>query len=371
MNIGARIIKTGLSVTLALIIANLLNMQPAVISAVAAVIAIQPSIMRSWKYIKEVTVTNVVGALFATLGFYAFGTQPIFIGIIVILTIAVNLKLGLSKSVNLSVLTVIAILTSPLHESTLSTAGNRFSLVAIGVISSFLINIFVLPPKHDQRFYDSIRKLNEKLSTLLRVAPEKEMSIATYKEEKNSLDKLYNKTRELFDLLNEEKRRMWVKDRHMFIKRIVIFRQAIKVVQKEIGLFEKIEKNLNNMDEISNKGIQEVKDTLNELLQYQESIFWVYEGKIVPKPTSAKGSKEKRERIVGKLKCTVNELMKHYDPANEELWWRLFPIVNALIETENELEQLEILVVNYKLRRKEKKGKTKRVVKKAIEQLEK
>ncbi|NGY88994.1 hypothetical protein F6Y05_39120 [Bacillus megaterium] len=36
MNIGARIIKTGLSVTLALIIANLLNMQPAVISAVAA-----------------------------------------------------------------------------------------------------------------------------------------------------------------------------------------------------------------------------------------------------------------------------------------------------------------------------------------------
>lgn len=371
MNIGARIIKTGLSVTLALIIANLLHMQPAVLSAVAAVIAIQPSIMRSWKYVKEVTVTNIVGALFATLGFYLFGTQPVFIGIIVILTIAVNLKLGLNKSVNLSVLTVIAILTSNLHDSTLSTVVNRFSLVAIGVISSFLINILVLPPKHDQRFYDSIRKLNEKLNTLLRLAPEKEISISTFKQEKNSLDKLYNKTRDLFDLLNEEKRRMWVKDRQLFVRRIVIFRQALKVVQKEISLFEKIEKHLNKMVDISNKETQEVKDTVNELLQYQETIFLIYEGKIVPKAITNKDSKAKRKRIVSKMKCTVNELMKHYDPANEELWWRLFPIVNALIETENELEKLEVLVVNYKLRKVLKKERIKSTLKNAIEKIEK
>lgn len=369
MNIGARIIKTGLSVTLAMLIAGYFNLEPAVISAIAAMIAIQPSVMRSWKYIKEVVVGNIIGAIFATLGFYMFGAEPAYIGLIVILTIAVNLKLGLTKSVNLSVLTVIAILSSDLHGSTLTTAFNRFSLVGLGVLSSFLINILIMPPKHDERFFDSLRSLNGKLTTLLRIVPQKEISITTYKKEKESLDKNLNKVKELFEILNEEKKRIWVADRHLFVRKIVLFRQMLKVVRKEIVLVEKLEKYLNTMQQISNKETEEVKDTLNELLHYQESIFLIYENKITTK--SVENNEDKRKKIAAKLKCTINELMKHYDPANEELWWRLFPIVNALIETENELEKLESLVINFKVREKKKKRKKRKSIKETIRQIEK
>lgn len=350
MNIGARIIKTGLSVTLALFVASFFNMQPAALSAVAAVLAIQPSVMRSWRYLKEVIITNVIGVIFASLGFYLFGSEPFFIGLIVVLTIAVNLKLGLTKTINLSVLSVIAILTTEITDttSTFYAALDRFSMVGIGVVSSILINVLVIPPKHEKRFYDSMRKLNDKLNILLRLVPQKEITITTFKKEKENLDKIYNKTNDLFELLNEEKIRLWVKDRQLFLRKIVVFRQMQRVFRTEISLFEKIEKHFNTMSFISTKETEEVKDTVNEMLQYQENIFLIYEGKIPPK--TKEQSNEKTERIETKLKCTVNDLMKHYDPANEELWWRLFSIVNGLIETIAELERLERMVSNVKQR---------------------
>ncbi|MED2737505.1 FUSC family protein [Bacillus toyonensis] len=348
MNIGARIIKTGLSVALALMIAHWLNFQPAVLSAVAAVIAIQPSIMRSWNYLKEVILTNFIGGVFATLGFYFLGTEPVYIGIIVIITISINLALGLNKTVNLSVLTVIAILTSDLHGTTVYTVMNRFSLVGIGVFSSFIINILVMPPKHDDRFLKSIKGLKERLSVLLRVVPQKEISVITFKKEKEKLDRNYTKTKGYYDLLNEEKHRIRFSNRYNFIRKLVIFRQMLRVIKREILLFEKIEKHLNIMTRTSSKESEEVMDTINELLQYQETIFLMYEDKTIPKPK--KHTEQKRKRIDDKLRKTVNELMEHYDPKNEELWWRLFPIVNALVETVNELEKLEAMVTNFKIK---------------------
>lgn len=369
MNIGARIIKTGLSVTLAIIIANFLGLQPAVLCAVAAVIAIKPSVGKTWEYLKEVVVGNVIGAIFATLGFYLFGTEPVYIGLIVVLTIAVNLKLGLSKSINLSVLTVIAILTSSnLHDSTLSTAFNRLSIVGLGVLSSFLINIFILPPKHDDRYYELIRALNNKLITLMRIVPQKEISLKVYKQEKAEIDRLFDKSRGLYEILEEEKNKIWRKKYKLHTRKLIVFRQMLRVAKKEIVLVEKIEKHLNTMRQISLKQSEDVKNTLNELLQYQESILLMYEDKVLPK--SNKQSIEKRKKIVEKLKCTVNLLMKHYDPANEALWWRLFPIINALIETENELEKLESLVANYKLKQKQFSLSKKKTIKETIQKLE-
>jgi uncharacterized membrane protein YgaE (UPF0421/DUF939 family) len=365
MNIGARIIKTGLSVALALMIAHWLNFQPAVLSAVAAVIAIQPSIMRSWNYLKEVILTNFIGGVFATLGFYFLGTEPVYIGIIVIITISINLALGLNKTVNLSVLTVIAILTSDLHGTTVYTVMNRFSLVGIGVFSSFIINILVMPPKHDDRFLQSIKGLKERLSVLLRVVPQKEISIITFKKEKEKLDRNYTKTKGYYDLLNEEKHRIRFSNRYNFIRKLVIFRQMLRVIKREILLFEKIEKHLNIMTRTSSKESEEVMDTINELLQYQETIFLMYEDKTIPKPK--KHTEQKRKRIDDKLRKTVNELMEHYDPKNEELWWRLFPIVNALVETVNELEKLEAMVTNFKI--KDEKSSNPSGVKKLLNSL--
>ena len=51
MSFGARVLKTGIAVTLALYLSSLfLNPQSPVPAAIAAIFAMQPSIYRSWKY---------------------------------------------------------------------------------------------------------------------------------------------------------------------------------------------------------------------------------------------------------------------------------------------------------------------------------
>jgi hypothetical protein len=197
--------------------------------------------------------------------------------------------------------------------------------------------------------------------------PRKEITIRTYKSEKRTLDKLYGKTNELFEILNEEKRRVLVKDRNLFIKNIVIFRRMMRLIQKEIILIEKIHKQLNTFINISAKETKVIKDALNELLHYQQSIFLVYDGKIEQKTNEER--KERKKKVINKFNLAINELMEHYEPTNEELWDRLFPIVNALIEVENEIKRLESLVNNYKIKEKNKKIRNQNSVTETVQKI--
>lgn len=69
MSFGARVLKTGIAVTLALYLSSLfLNPQSPVPAAIAAIFAMQPSIYRSWKYFLDQLQTTTLGAIVALLG---------------------------------------------------------------------------------------------------------------------------------------------------------------------------------------------------------------------------------------------------------------------------------------------------------------
>lgn len=105
-NIGPRMVKTGLAVVLTLLITNMIGLELQLVAAIAAVLAMQPSIMRSFAYIKEVLISNGVGLVFALLGILLLGSHPLSVGVVVIISIAINIKLGLNKTVSLTVLTI-------------------------------------------------------------------------------------------------------------------------------------------------------------------------------------------------------------------------------------------------------------------------
>lgn len=317
MNIGARMLKTGLSVALALILAELFSLQPAVIAAIASVLTIQPSVMRSWKYLKEAILGNTVGALFATGGFYLLGSDPIYIGLIVIVTIAANLALDLKKTINLSVLTSVAILcsTEMTDVPAWGIALNRFSLIGVGILSAIFINALILPPNHSVRLYGKVKDINNKLNTYLRAIPRKELTVKISRSERRSLEKELKTAVDLFEILNEEKKRIWIKDRRNFIRNIVVTRQMLKVIKKEINLFEKIEKQYNTLTDVTDKETERVLELISELLFYKETIYLAYEEKIAARQLN---SEIKRERIIEKSNRVIKDMMGHFNPEDEE-----------------------------------------------------
>src|SRR5690625_2381120 len=111
-NIGPRMMKTGLAVAMSIIVTEALGLELGMVAVITSVVAMQPSIMRSVSYIKEVALSTIIGVAFALIGAFTLGLQPISIGITVILAIAVNIRLGWVKTVNITIITIAIIMLS-------------------------------------------------------------------------------------------------------------------------------------------------------------------------------------------------------------------------------------------------------------------
>ena len=66
MKLGARILKTGIAIVLALLIAQLIGLPSPVFAGIAAIFAVQPTIYRSYLSIIEQIQGNTIGAIIAT-----------------------------------------------------------------------------------------------------------------------------------------------------------------------------------------------------------------------------------------------------------------------------------------------------------------
>jgi uncharacterized membrane protein YgaE (UPF0421/DUF939 family) len=146
-------IKTGIAVFLTLLLTEYLDTQLRIVAVIASVLAMQPSIVRSWNYLKEVVIGNGLAILFAVSGIYVIGDSAVAIGIIVVLSIAINLKLNLNKTLNLTVLAILSIMLSSDQKVDFLYVLERVELLVIGILSAFVVNIFVFPPKHNEIIY--------------------------------------------------------------------------------------------------------------------------------------------------------------------------------------------------------------------------
>lgn len=67
MKLGARILKTGIAIVLALLLARLLQLPSPVFAGIAAIFAVQPTIYQSYLSIIEQVQGNLIGAITAVL----------------------------------------------------------------------------------------------------------------------------------------------------------------------------------------------------------------------------------------------------------------------------------------------------------------
>jgi uncharacterized membrane protein YgaE (UPF0421/DUF939 family) len=172
MKIGARTIKTGLAVTLTILLVSILEARidtvdniVAVMAAITAIIGMQPSIKGSLATFKNRVIATFIGSLIAlalalTLGFNAF-----YLGLGSIAIILICLKLKQYESISFALITLVAI---GVYNSDFSImlVVYRVSGMLIGLTVSTGLNIIFLPPDYTENLKIKINELQIKFEHL-------------------------------------------------------------------------------------------------------------------------------------------------------------------------------------------------------------
>lgn len=159
MKIGARIIKTGIAVSLTMFICRALGLEPALFGAVSAVINMQPSIHLTVKTAKDQVFIHVLGVAAGLAAGYLIGGNPVSMGLTTILIIVLYRRLRLQTSVLMGIVAAIFILDSA-PDQFLRHAFSRSAVIFAGLSSAMLVNIALWPPRYGRLFREKLRESN-------------------------------------------------------------------------------------------------------------------------------------------------------------------------------------------------------------------
>ena len=282
MRFGARIFKTGLTVALALYISIWLGLEPPVLAAIAAALSIQPSVYRSWKNGLEQVQSNLIGATVATAFTLFLGNEPFIIAMVVMLVIGINLKLKFEKSTSLAVVTVLAMMTVPQDEF-LEFGLARFLLILIGVLSSFVINIVFFRPQYEKRLFEQHKQLMDQIAVSLRFFLDPARDAKESRKDIQEMMKLQESTENLYQLLEEENTRFH-KSRFSQRRKLVVYREMIRLTQEALRFLEKAEHHRSSLENIEKQLQETFFDWLERVANAQERIYLLFAKKLRDAP---------------------------------------------------------------------------------------
>lgn len=277
MTFGARMVKTGLAVTLALYAVSLFGLSSPVLAGVAAIFAMQPSIYRSWRYLIDQLQTNTLGAILAVLGGMFLSNEPIAVGLVCIVVIMICLRLKMGETIGTTLVTVIAVMEA---SGQWEFALTRFSLSLIGILAAFIINVTIAPPKPKVQFNALIKQTFERLSLLLRTAISDEIKETVFRHEKKELENEIILLVDKYKLMEEEQKKL---KRSIFThaRQLVVYKQMLNTLRKGFDVLDSIEQHY--FQAVRTPDLNQAFDLhLEKLIKYHEHILWKFDDKLKP-----------------------------------------------------------------------------------------
>ncbi|WP_273129216.1 aromatic acid exporter family protein [Metabacillus sp. HB246100] len=340
MKLGARILKTGIAITLALFLATLLELPSAAFAGISAIFAIQPTIYRSYLSIIEQVQANVIGAALA-IGFgLMFGSHPLVIGLTAIIVIAINLKLRAETTIPVALVTVIAILESPGDNFT-EVALIRFFTVLLGVLAAFIVNMVFLPPKYETKLYNKVSTNTEEIIKWVRInlrqASEHNVlkdDIEKLKEQMIKLDQLY--------LHYKEERNYFKRESYAKSRKLVLFRQMIVTTNRALDTLKKLHRLENELHHMPEDFQKLLKNELDYLLYIHEESLLRFIGKTKTHP-----SQELTDEGKFNKQQLVNYFMNYHDEEDPSCFYHLLPLISTIIDYSEQLEHLDTLMYSF------------------------
>ncbi|WP_010272818.1 FUSC family protein [Paenibacillus senegalensis] len=240
MELGARVLKTGVAVTLALYLCALLEWTPAIIAAVAAIFTMQPSIYRSWRHIRDQLQTNLLGASLALMAGMVFNNEPIAIGMVCIVVIMICIKLKMESTIGLTLVTVIAVMDVAGDAAVHWTfALNRLLVILLGIGSAFLVNIAFFPPQHEKRFLKQVNDVFNKFSLLMRASLTDMMKEPVFRKQQEELKRSLHKLEDKYTIFEEERQKL-NRGKLSRVRLLVVYKEMLETLRKGLALLEVI-----------------------------------------------------------------------------------------------------------------------------------
>lgn len=302
MTFGARMLKTGIAVTLALYVSHWLEFSPPVIAAVAAIFALQPSIYRSWRHFIEQVQANTLGAVIALLAGTYFSNDPIAVGVVCILVIMLCMKIRMGESIGLTLVTVVSVMEA---SGDWHFALNRFLLSMIGIVSAFLLNIAFIPPDPKVQFNKQIHSVFNQLSLLLRTAISHEIKEKVFREQKQELEDGLRSLSDKYKLLEEElkklKRAKYRQKRH-----IVVYKQLLHNLHKGYEVLEAVQEHFFQAERTSDIN-NSYDGHLEKLIKFNEHVLLKFEEKVKPGAWKAELLEEENDAFMKHATDCYNE----------------------------------------------------------------
>jgi uncharacterized membrane protein YgaE (UPF0421/DUF939 family) len=335
MTFGPRVLKTGIAVTLSLYLCSLLKLEPRVFAGVAAILAIQPSIYRTWRYLLDQIITNTLGAIIAIVSIRFLGNTPITIGLVMILVISLTLKMKMESSIPLVLITILAIMSAPHNEEILFTL-NRFYIILVGVGSALIVNLTILPPKYKKNYLQKVHAIHQNLSLLLRTAISNEMVEKSMQTDSKKLRDDLQRLEEQYQLFDEERGKM-AKINPLDVREMVVFKQMLRTFQTGEMVLDSIEEHYfqSNANAVEN---QLFDDYLERAVKIQEYLLLKHAGKI-----KENGSEED---LMKESEIFYKQIFEIYSQDMEQKF-RLLIIASSIVEYSFHLQRLNQLIEQY------------------------
>lgn len=329
-------IKTGISIILALWVAIWLDLEPPTYAAIAAIAAIQPSIYKSYQSVVSNLRGSLIGAVIAVIFYYILGSNPFVIGLVVVIVMAIQLQFKTQSTITLPAVTVIAIMAGTPSGGFLFYAFKRFSLALIGVGSSFVVNLVFMPPKFETRLYNRIVQNSEEIIQSLRLLARRESSYTVLKDDIETFRDNRHDAEELYQLYKNE-RTYLRRRRYAKARKLVVFREMIRTNQMGLDVLKNLHRHGNEFNQSPENLQQAIQDTLEYLCDYHGRILMILSGK-----TRADLPSDLSENIVEQRKKLSTQFTSLYDQGGHyQQWLYLFPAVAMIFDYHEHLIQLD------------------------------
>ncbi len=166
MTIGPRVWKTGIAVAITFWLTQVLQLEYSFLAVIAAIISVQPTISDSFKKGWERVLATLVGVFVSLIMILVFGSNPLSMGVGVIIGILVCKYFNWYESIVLTSITVV-ILMSGYHETNLIDYSlYRMALPFLGIGVAVCINFIFSPPRHISTLKESLKNFNESIESL-------------------------------------------------------------------------------------------------------------------------------------------------------------------------------------------------------------
>lgn len=156
--IGRRIIKTALAAALTMVLSSLLHLDYPFYAVIAVIVVMQSTLGSSLEAGINRLLGTVIGAVIGALLALSIGSNPLSLGMGVLLTIYLCNLMGLAEAISISGIVLTAVILEQAERPWLFAWG-RFIDTMVGIFVAWLVNALLWPPRPEKLMAASLSEI--------------------------------------------------------------------------------------------------------------------------------------------------------------------------------------------------------------------